>query len=128
MHQSCAAVPSAYSAVVRRWLCSYSSRALVVPCVGLLAVLRLLLFGLWLGALVFFAGLFVAGLLRRSRLVAPRESGLLSLLDPCLWLYLVNVDFLIVSVFWPFLRYFPSCGVPARWRDLRHVFLDICRK
>ena len=53
VHQSCAAVPSAYSTVVRRWLCSYSSRALVVPCVGLLAVLRLLLFGLWLGALVF---------------------------------------------------------------------------
>ena len=23
---------------------------------------------------------------------------------------------------------FPSCGVPARWRDLRHVVLDICRK
>ena len=23
---------------------------------------------------------------------------------------------------------FTSCGVPARWRDLRHVFLDICRE
>ena len=28
-----------------------------------------------LGALVFFVGLFVAGLLRRTRLVAPRESA-----------------------------------------------------
>ena len=25
------------------------------------------------------------------------------------------------------LRHFPSCGVPARWRDLRHVVLDIRR-
>ena len=43
-------------------------------------------------------------------------------------LSLVIVDFLIVSVLGPFLRHFPSCGVPARWRDLRHVVLDICRK
>ena len=26
-------------------------------------------------------------------------------------------------VFWPFSRHFPSCGVPSRWRDLRHVVL-----
>ena len=28
---------------------------------------------------------------------------------------------------WAVSRYFPSCGVPARWRDLRHVVFDICR-
>ena len=127
---------------------------------GLLAVLRILLFGLWLALSAWFSrfvGLFVASLLRRTRLVAPRESAelvlvvflffvlllvlaaeerrfllpcwvLLSLPGPCLWLYLVIVDFLFVSVFGPFLRHFPSCGVPARWRDLRHVALDICRK
>ena len=35
------------------------------------------------------------------------------------------------SQFWYLGRFcgsFPSCGVPARWRDLRHVVLDICRK
>ena len=26
-------------------------------------------------------------------------------------------------VFWPFSRHCPSCGVSARWRDLRHVVL-----
>ena len=42
--------------------------------------------------------------------------------------FLDFVDFLAVSVFGPFCGRFPSCGVPARWRDLRHVVLDTCRK
>ena len=63
------------STVVRRWLCSYSSRALVVPCVGLLAVLRLLLFRPVVGSLRLVLSFLWAGLLRRTRLVAPRVSA-----------------------------------------------------
>ena len=81
VHQSCAAVPSAYLAVVRRWLCSYSSRALVVPYVDLLAGLWLLLFGLLFVSLfghLVFEGSLVSGLFRPSRPVAPlggRRAG-----------------------------------------------------
>ena len=77
MHQSCAAVPSAYLAVVRRWLCSF------LPGRWWCSAWAFSLFSVFyssacgwlspLGALV-FVGLFVAGLLRRTRLVAPRES------------------------------------------------------
>ena len=42
--------------------------------------------------------------------------------------FLDFVDFLAVLVFGPFSLHFPSCGVPARWRDLRHVVLDTRRK
>ena len=102
-----------------------------------------------LGALVFVDS-FVAGLLRRSPpgegaelvlvvllylvlllVLAVEERfllacwGLLSLLGACLSFSLVIVDFLILSVFGTFLRHFPSCGVPARWRDLRHVVLTL---
>ena len=142
VHQSCAAVPSAFLAVVRPWSCSYS-RALVVPYVDLLAVLRLLFFGDWVSYLwarllpAFSVGrvssppgegavqvlvvlLYFVLLLERFLLSC---WGLLSLLGARLWFYLVIVDFLMVSVFRPFLRHLPSCGVPARGRDLRHVAL-----
>ena len=122
VHQCCAGVPSAYSTVVRRWLCSFSSRTLVVPCVDFLAVLRLLLFGLWLGFTLWSSRLcglvcsrpsFASVASRRPQesaelvlvvllcfvllLVLAAEERLLSLLRPCLWFYLVIVDFLIVS-------------------------------
>ena len=99
VHQSCAAVPSAYSTVVRRWLCSYSSRA-QVPCLDLLAGLRLLLFGLLLVSLFgpfVFVGSLVAALLRPSRLVAPREGAVLVL--SVLRFFVVLVDFVVEEFF-----------------------------
>ena len=138
-HQSCAANPSAYSTVVRRWLCSYSSQA------------RLLFVSLF-GPLV-FVGSLVAGFSVRRVSSPPGEGAVLvlsvlrlfvvlvyfaveeffllcfrlSLLGCCFWCVLDFDDFLMDSVFWPFLRRFRSCGVPARWRDWRHVVLDMCR-
>ena len=133
MHQSCAAVPSAFLAVVRRWSCSYSSRALVVPHVDLVAVLRLLLFGMWLGLPVWWARLLPAFCVGRVSLPPGedewRSASSFLVGDFCRCWALVSgstwsSSISIVSVFGPFLlRHFPSCGAPARWRDLRHVVL-----
>ena len=40
---------------------------------------------------------------------------------------LVLMEFLTVEVVLRFLRHFPTCGVPARWRNLRNVVLGTCR-
>ena len=61
------------------------------------------------------------------RLASLRPGPRFSLVWPFADLALL-VGFLAVSLGLPFSRHFPSCGVPARWRDLRHVVLDICRK
>ena len=79
VHQSCAAVPSAFFGI--GGLRCYSSRALVVPYVDLLAGLWLLLFGLLFVSLfgpLVFEGSLVSGLLRPSRPVASlggRRAG-----------------------------------------------------
>ena len=44
-------------------------------------------------------------------------------LSGCLVEFLADVAF-----FRRLAAFFAVCGVPARWRDLRHVFLSICRK
>ena len=49
------------------------------------------------------------------------SSVLLSLFGSCFWFYLDFDVFLLDSVFGPFYCIFPSCGVPARWRDLPYV-------
>ena len=115
-----------------------------VPCVDLLAALRLLLFGLFRGLPVClslsFGCCLVAGRLSRPRLVAARGGrrvcpvwlggggagapGSLGLpvapgsFSGSPWDF---VDLLAVSVFGPFYGIFSSCGVPARWRDLLYV-------
>ena len=92
-HQSCAAVPSAYSTVVRHWLCSYSSQA-QVPCVDLLAGPRLLLFGL---LFVYLFGPLVVGCLL-SPTVASRRP------PECAVLVLSVLRFFVV-----FLRFVCLC-------------------
>ena len=47
----------------------------------------------------------------RSRVLSSRSSSM------------VFCRFRRGFVFCPFSRHFPSCGVPARWKDLRHVVL-----
>ena len=144
--------------MVRRWLCSYSSRALVATYVDLLTGLWLLLFALLFvslfGPLVLRGRLLLAFSVRRvpslpwegavvvlsvSRLFVdlvffPVEEFfflclvLLPLLGSCLSYVLDFDDFLVDFVFGPFSRHFPSCGVSARWRDLPNVVLDTCGK
>ena len=122
VHQSCAAVPSAYLAVVRRWLCSYSSRALVVPYVDLLTGLWLLLFGLLFVSLfgpLRRAGSFCPPALRGPRVFFFRCGGVL----PPLFGASVSVGLLFMVR--PGLRRFPHgfCiwAVFAAFSELRGV-------
>ena len=148
VHQSCAAVPSAFFGI--GGLRCYSSRAL-----GSIGSLPLL-FGLWscsplVGFLrvrpagrccrcslwssrpcwCFFPGSLAGsvaarGGLRCWSLPSPRLSFLVFCLRGSrLWYF---CRFRRGYVFWPFLRHFPSCGVPAGWRGLRNVVLGICRQ
>ena len=121
--------------------------------IGVFAVLSPVLFGWWsfsppcsscrsllslfpvdlAGLLVFFSWLsrwFRGRPGRAAVLVSPLSAsfvpGILSLGSKTLVFF---ADFDVVVYFGRFfLRHFPSCGVPARWRDLRHVCFDIRRK
>ena len=55
------------------------------------------------------------------RFVSPVSASFVPSISSAGCLTLVFSRFRRGYVFSPFLRHFRSCGVPARWRDLRHV-------
>ena len=143
-HQSCAANPTGYSALVA--FAVILPGRLGVSDVDVFAVLCPLLFGLWscsplvgvspcsscrsllslfrvvLAALLeFFSWLsrWFRGLSGRASVLSlpsPRPSFLVFCLRGPRLLYFA--DFNVVTYFGRFLWHFPSCGVPARWRVL----------
>ena len=99
-----------------RWFLAFSVRRVPSPpwegAVLVLSVLRLFVVLVYFAVEEFFLLCLV----------------LLSLLCSCLLYDLDFDDFIMDSVFWPFSRHFPSCEVPARWRDLPNVVLGIWGK